>query len=102
MIAFTFGAGLNRFAPETEDFAHYTSESGNPRSLLVPALLSLYEDRSGALWITTQSGVSIQTGTPINLSQGTGRVQKFRYSGSVPVRKIRNKVEQQIARSTFC
>ena len=54
----TDGGGLNRFVPETQDFIHYTSEPGNPRSLLVPALLSLYEDRSGALWITTQSGIS--------------------------------------------
>jgi len=57
------GGGLNRFDPqssqgETEQFTHYQSDPDDPHSLSHNVVSSIYEDRSGVLWIGTVSGLN--------------------------------------------
>ncbi len=48
------GFGLNRYDPETETFTHYTESDGLSNN----SVMSILEDNSGKLWISTQNGLS--------------------------------------------
>ncbi|WNJ20070.1 two-component regulator propeller domain-containing protein [Pontibacter sp. G13] len=54
----TFGGGLNKFVPETEDrpahFVHYTKADGMPNNVVKGIL----EDDQGFLWISTNKGLT--------------------------------------------
>lgn len=55
--------GLNKLVPnENEEahpkFLHYKNNPDNPNSLSHNAILSIYEDRSGGLWIGTEDGLN--------------------------------------------
>ncbi|UCE05776.1 MAG: SpoIIE family protein phosphatase [bacterium] len=60
----TDGGGLNRlvlseaegFDRETEKFTHYQNDPSNPNSLSDNHILSIHEDKAGALWIGTEYG----------------------------------------------
>ncbi len=55
----TYGGGLNQFDRETGQFVHYHYDENNPNSLSANKIYwdgSLYEDRSGTLWIGTNGG----------------------------------------------
>jgi PAS domain S-box-containing protein len=66
----TWGGGLNRVDSRTMSeqnnadrnqkitFTHFRSDSTNPNSLAGDKVNSIYEDRSGTLWIATKFGVS--------------------------------------------
>ena len=53
----TEGSGLNRFDPRSGAFTRFRHIPGNPRSLPSDNISSLYEDRSGALWIGSDKGI---------------------------------------------
>ncbi len=61
----TYGGGLNWLDPATvtasgaASFTHYQSEPNNPSSLSNDAVWSLYEDRSGVLWIGAINGLNL-------------------------------------------
>src|SRR5207245_98598 len=48
--------GLNLFAPETEQFIHFTI--GTQPALTNNTVYSIQEDKYGALWIATQYGLN--------------------------------------------
>ena len=61
----TWGGGLHRlvlsadaegFDPETLSFARYQADPADPSSLSNNGVMSIYEDRQGALWIGTVGG----------------------------------------------
>lgn len=54
----TWGGGLNRFDPVTEQFTRYRHDPDNPGSLRHNTVFSIYEDSrsSGTLWIGTIGG----------------------------------------------
>ena len=56
-IGTAFG-GLNRFNRETGQFIHYEHDSGNLNSLGDNTITSVYEDKSGVLWVGTYDGIS--------------------------------------------
>ncbi|HNT74664.1 MAG TPA: two-component regulator propeller domain-containing protein [Anaerolineae bacterium] len=61
----TYGGGLNRLDPAivaasgTAEFTHYRSEPNNPTSLSNDGIWSLYEDRSGVVWIGALNGLNL-------------------------------------------
>ena len=57
----TIGGGLNKFVPSESEgfpptFIHYKNDPNNPDSLSNNFVYSIYEDRSGLLWIGTSAG----------------------------------------------
>ncbi len=52
----TWGGGLNRFDPLTEQATHYKNDPDDPGSLSSDRIQSIYEDRSGTLWVGTAGG----------------------------------------------
>ena len=65
----TYGGGLNRFTPETPDsasvnkisiskFIHYQNDPDKSSSLSSDNISSIYEDKSGVLWIGTYNGLN--------------------------------------------
>ena len=50
--------GLNKFDPKTETFTSYMHHPGNPSSLSHNSIYSLYEDRSGTLWVGGPQGLN--------------------------------------------
>lgn len=60
----TLGNGLNRLSPgeieqEEPRFGHYFHDPSNPNSLSSNEVLSLFEDRTGIIWIGTNLGTGI-------------------------------------------
>jgi ligand-binding sensor domain-containing protein/signal transduction histidine kinase len=51
-------AGLDRYDKRAGQFKHYGHNPSNPASLMSDNVLSLYEDRSGHLWVGQTGGVS--------------------------------------------
>jgi signal transduction histidine kinase/ligand-binding sensor domain-containing protein len=51
----TFGGGLNRYDPETEQFTRYRHDPEDSNSLSSDYVRSIYRDRTGALWVGTVS-----------------------------------------------
>ena len=51
-----YGAGLDKFEPETEEFIHYTHDSANPNSLSDNTVSYVFKDNSEILWIGTAFG----------------------------------------------
>ncbi len=51
-------AGLDRYDKRTGQFKHYGHNASNPGSLMSDNVLSLYQDRSGNLWVGQTGGVS--------------------------------------------
>jgi signal transduction histidine kinase/CheY-like chemotaxis protein/ligand-binding sensor domain-containing protein len=59
----TFGGGLNKVVPSKSEgspptFIHYKNDPNNPNSLSSNLVLSIYEDKSGILWIGTGGGLN--------------------------------------------
>jgi len=55
--------GLNRLVPGAKEgsppsFIRYQTDANNPRSLSNNRVMSIYEDRSGVLWIGTEDGLN--------------------------------------------
>lgn len=51
--------GLNKFDRETETFTHYMPDQNNPtRSLSHRYVSSIFEDKTGVLWVGTQAGLN--------------------------------------------
>jgi len=50
--------GLDKFDPKTETFTSYMHNPGNPFSLSHNSIYSLYEDRSGTLWVGGPLGLN--------------------------------------------
>lgn len=48
--------GLDRFDPAKKQFTRFVNNPSDPHSLGTNSVISLYEDRSGALWIGTLGG----------------------------------------------
>ncbi len=53
----TEGGGLNKYNRQKNLFTHYRSDPNNPNSINDNTVRALREDRSGALWIGTNSGL---------------------------------------------
>jgi ligand-binding sensor domain-containing protein/signal transduction histidine kinase len=51
------GGGLNKFQPSTGRFTHYRHDPKNPNSLSNDIVWTLHIDRSGVLWVGTNSGL---------------------------------------------
>jgi two-component system sensor histidine kinase ChiS len=56
-IGTTWGGGLNRFDPKTEQFTHYHHNPDNSNSISNDSIRTIYEDRQGMLWIGTDGGL---------------------------------------------
>ncbi len=59
----TRGGGLNRFDPASETaagliFRYHQNDPQNPLSLSSDEVLSIYEDRSGGMWLGTRAGAN--------------------------------------------
>jgi len=54
----TGGGGLNKLDRETGQFTHYQNDPDDPRSLSHNTVASIYEDRSGVLWVGTFGGLN--------------------------------------------
>jgi ligand-binding sensor domain-containing protein/serine phosphatase RsbU (regulator of sigma subunit) len=52
----TWGGGLNRLDPRTEQFTHYLHNPADPASLSSDRVQTIFEDQSGNLWIGTAGG----------------------------------------------
>ena len=52
----TRAGGINKFDRQNEQFIRYMRDFDDPASLNNPAVLSIYQDRSGNLWFGTYSG----------------------------------------------
>ena len=56
----TYGSGLNRLIPSDSEgpagFIHYKNHPNDPNSLSHNLIRSIYEDRSGVLWVGTSEG----------------------------------------------
>lgn len=69
--------GLNRYQPETDDFAHYFNDPKNPNSLKSNIITELFEDSRNNFWVgTTNGGLHImnkQEGTFERVSYGSKR-----------------------------
>ncbi|WP_446368394.1 two-component regulator propeller domain-containing protein [Coleofasciculus sp. G3-WIS-01] len=52
----TESGGLNKFDRKTEQFTHYTYDSGNQHSIGNNKVLSIYEDKDEKLWVGTDGG----------------------------------------------
>jgi ligand-binding sensor domain-containing protein/signal transduction histidine kinase len=53
----TIGGGLNKYDPQTAEFAHYVHEPANVYSLLSDQVLCIFEDKAGVLWVGTDAGL---------------------------------------------
>jgi signal transduction histidine kinase/ligand-binding sensor domain-containing protein len=54
-----WAGGLDRFDERSGRFTHYRHRPGDPDSLMSDNVLSIYEDRSGRLWVGQFGGVSV-------------------------------------------
>ncbi|PLX28473.1 MAG: hypothetical protein C0600_09655, partial [Ignavibacteria bacterium] len=68
-------AGLDRYDPVTGRFSHYYHDALDPYSLSDNRIYAIAEDRSGNLWVGTQSGVCVLTSMNLEL-------QHFRHTQS--------------------
>jgi ligand-binding sensor domain-containing protein len=66
----SFGGGLTRFDPSTEEFSHFRHEKGNPRSLSNNHVFAIAEYPEGTLWLATDDGVS-------KLDKKTGLITRY-------------------------
>jgi signal transduction histidine kinase/CheY-like chemotaxis protein/streptogramin lyase len=54
----TWGNGLNKYNPETDDFTRFVHDQNNPNSISASGIAYLFEDSEDKLWIGTElSGV---------------------------------------------
>ena len=54
----TYGGGLNRFNPGTDDFTCHRQTDGDPASLCSNRVTVLFEDSCGRFWVGTEDGLS--------------------------------------------
>lgn len=55
----SYGNGLDKFDPKTEEFTHYTVDPAHPNSLSENLVISIWKDKSELLWIgTALSGIN--------------------------------------------
>lgn len=52
----TWGGGLARLDPQTEQFSAYLNDPTNPASLSSDRVQTIFEDRAGMLWVGTAGG----------------------------------------------
>lgn len=52
----TWGGGVNRFNPITEQFTHYKNDPQDPNSLTDNRVQRVFQDRSGNIWFGTYRG----------------------------------------------
>jgi len=51
-------SGLNRYDIETEQFAYFSHDAKNPKSISQNTVRSLFEDADGVLWVGTDKGLN--------------------------------------------
>jgi len=68
----TWGSGLNRYDPVTEQFIRYRYDPADPSSLSDDHVRSLSEDRKGNLWVGTTNGMN-------ELDRRTGQFHRYLY-----------------------
>jgi DNA-binding NtrC family response regulator/ligand-binding sensor domain-containing protein len=78
----TFGGGLNKFVPRgtkraAPNFIHYRHDPENPKSLSDDQVLSIYQDRSGTLWVGTDTGGLNELVQSASGSDGEGSTTTF-------------------------
>ena len=72
------GAGVDRFDPVNETFAHFRHDPADPNTLSGDTISAVYPDGSGKLWVGT-GGFSL-LGQGLNLlDPATGHVTRFRH-----------------------
>jgi ligand-binding sensor domain-containing protein/tRNA A-37 threonylcarbamoyl transferase component Bud32 len=54
----TYGDGLYQFDRKRETYTHYKHVPGNPNSLSSNYIQTIYQDKTGVLWIGTDSGLN--------------------------------------------
>lgn len=54
----TWGGGLNEFDRDKEQFTRYQFDSENPKSLSNNGIVSIFEEKSGELWVATSHGLN--------------------------------------------
>lgn len=54
----TYGGGLEKFDPRTEQFVYFQNDPNDPNTLSSNYVWSVYEDRSGVLWVGTYNGIN--------------------------------------------
>jgi signal transduction histidine kinase/ligand-binding sensor domain-containing protein/DNA-binding NarL/FixJ family response regulator len=54
----SWGSGLSKFDPDTEQFTRYQHNSSDPHSLSSDRVQAIYEDRAGLLWVGTAGGLN--------------------------------------------
>ncbi len=80
----TYGGGINLFEPNTESFRRFTTKEG----LVNDSVYGLLEDSKGALWISTNKGLSkfnVESGRFVNYHQGDG-LQSNEFNGLASAR----------------
>ena len=73
----TNGSGLDRFDPSTNTFTHFRHDNKNPASLANDVITALLSDRSGNLWIGSDSGMDM-------LNKKTGRFIHYQHDPKDP------------------
>jgi len=54
----TYGNGVYRFNPSRNRFVKFTNNADDPHSLIDNRIRTIYQDRDGDIWISTDQGVS--------------------------------------------
>jgi signal transduction histidine kinase len=72
------GGGLDRYEPETESFAHYRNDPGDPSSLSHNFVGGIHENQNGVLWLGTIGGGLNK------LDRATGEFTQFREKEGLP------------------
>ncbi|MBU2551433.1 MAG: PAS domain S-box protein [Proteobacteria bacterium] len=66
----TLGGGLNRFDRKKKTFQHYRHDPDDANSLSSDYIRSLYQDRSGRIWVGTENGLN-------RLDRQSGRIDRY-------------------------
>lgn len=77
----TFGGGLSKFSPETNQFVSYKMEDGLPSNII----FAIYPDDKGNLWLSTDNGISmfnVETKTFTNYTTSDGLQGKHFFWGA--------------------
>ena len=73
----TWGGGVTRFDPATEQFTRYQYAEENPHSLSNDMVYAITEDRAGGLWIGTEDGLN-------RFDRASGQFSRFYHAEDDP------------------